>query len=528
MRYKVFLVEDEIVAREGIRDNVDWGAAGFDFCGEAPDGEIALPLIEETKPDVLITDIKMPFMDGLQLSRIVREHMPWVKIIIFSGHDEFEYAQTALKIGVTDYLLKPVRSSDIVAVLTRVAHSLDQETSERENLKQLKSQVEYNLQLRREQFLLRLVMGGISSGAAIEQGQQLGLNLVAQHYLVMLITVELDDASKSFDYNEYQRIETMVNALLADNPDVLATKKDIEELVLILKGDNEEQLRQDGVFWSELIRKEKPADTLCRLMIEMGSPQHRLSDLHRSFAEALARSKNVPGSSPHKNQAGNNEHIELQKLDHAALENYLRFGDLGTFDAFFTSSLQPVCEAAVQSELVLHYLFLEIILTTAQFVSDLGGENSRFAPEILEIEEVLKRVTTLEKIRAELKQIISSALVFRDNQANHQRSLIIQQARAYIDQNFTDPKIHMAQVAKHFNVSPNHFSTIFRQEIGETFRDYLNNLRISYAKELLRTTNLKCAEVAYQSGYNDPHYFSAFFKKKTGMTPQQFRERPPA
>ena len=115
-------------------------------------------------------------------------------------------------------------------------------------------------------------------------------------------------------------------------------------MVLILKGDNEEQLRQDGVFWSELIRKEKPADTLCRLMIEMGSPQHRLSDLHRSFAEALARSKNVPGSSPHKNQAGNNEHIELQKLDHAALENYLRFGDLGTFDAFFKSSLQPVCE----------------------------------------------------------------------------------------------------------------------------------------------------------------------------------------
>ena len=195
---------------------------------------------------------------------------------------------------------------------------------------------------------------------------------------------------------------------------------------------------------------------------------------------------------------------------------------------FSKAACSRFAKSAVQSELVLHYLFLEIILTTAQFVSDLGGENSRFAPEILEIEEVLKQVTTLEKIRAELKQIISSALVFRDNQANHQRSLIIQQARAYIDQNFTDPKIHMAQVAKHFNVSPNHFSTIFRQEIGETFRDYLNNLRISHAKELLRTTNLKCAEVAYQSGYNDPHYFSAFFKKKTGMTPQQFRERPPA
>ena len=102
MRYKVFLVEDEIVTREGIRDNVDWRAAGFEFCGEAPDGELALPLIEESKPDVLITDIKMPFMDGLQLSKIVREHMPWVKIIILSGHNEFEYAQSAVKLGVTE------------------------------------------------------------------------------------------------------------------------------------------------------------------------------------------------------------------------------------------------------------------------------------------------------------------------------------------------------------------------------------------------------------------------------------------
>ena len=126
MSYKVFLVEDEIVAREGIRDNVDWAEAGFVFCGEAPDGEIALPMIEETRPDVLITDIKMPFMDGLQLSKIVREHMPWVKIIILSGHDEFEYARAAIKIGVMEYLLKPVSSGDIQDVLQLVAAALDE------------------------------------------------------------------------------------------------------------------------------------------------------------------------------------------------------------------------------------------------------------------------------------------------------------------------------------------------------------------------------------------------------------------
>ena len=121
MPYKVFFVEDEAITREGIRDNVDWGASGFEFCGEAADGEMALPLLHTTQPDVLITDIKMPFMDGLQLSKIVRERMPWVKIIILSGHDEFEYAQQAIKLGVTDYLLKPITVQKLQNVLQKLA-----------------------------------------------------------------------------------------------------------------------------------------------------------------------------------------------------------------------------------------------------------------------------------------------------------------------------------------------------------------------------------------------------------------------
>ena len=118
--YKVFLVEDEIVVREGIRDNVNWENSNFIFSGEAPDGEIALPLIQEIKPDILITDIKMPFMDGLELSRIIKKNMPWVRIIILSGHDEFKFAKEAISIGVTEYLLKPISSSDLLKALNKV------------------------------------------------------------------------------------------------------------------------------------------------------------------------------------------------------------------------------------------------------------------------------------------------------------------------------------------------------------------------------------------------------------------------
>jgi two-component system response regulator YesN len=171
MPFKVFFVEDEIVTREGIRDHVDWNAAGYEFCGEAPDGEMALPLLQTLRPHVLITDIKMPFMDGMQLCRIVREHMPWMKIIILSGHDEFEYAQQAIQLGVTEYLLKPVTVQDMQNVLQKIALQLEQESKEKEKLQKLQDQIEENRAILRERLLLKLVVGAITPSEAIEKGQ---------------------------------------------------------------------------------------------------------------------------------------------------------------------------------------------------------------------------------------------------------------------------------------------------------------------------------------------------------------------
>ncbi len=139
MPYKIFIVEDEIVTREGLRDCIDWQAAGYEFCGEAPDGELALPLIHERRPDIVITDIKMPFMDGLQLSRHIRERLPDTKIIILSGHDEFRYAQEAIKVGVTEYLLKPISEQELLGALHSVAGLIDQEHQTARQLHDLQS-----------------------------------------------------------------------------------------------------------------------------------------------------------------------------------------------------------------------------------------------------------------------------------------------------------------------------------------------------------------------------------------------------
>ena len=125
--YNVFIVDDEVIVREGIRSKIDWDSTEFSLAGEAADGEIALSMIQDIKPDILITDIKMPFMDGLELARMVKKIQPWIRIIILSGHDEFEYAKKAISIGIDDYLLKPFTAEDIITSLRKAAMQIDKE-----------------------------------------------------------------------------------------------------------------------------------------------------------------------------------------------------------------------------------------------------------------------------------------------------------------------------------------------------------------------------------------------------------------
>src|SRR4026207_727361 len=226
MSYKVFFVEDEIITREGIRDNIDWRASGFEFCGEASDGELALPLLRASQPDVLITDIKMPFMDGLQLSKVVREQMPWVKIVILSGHDEFEYAQKAIGLGVTDYLLKPVTVQKLQTVLDKLSIQLDQERMEKVRLQELQEQVEDHREALRERLLFKLMVGAVSPMEAVEKGQLLGLDLIARHYLVVILKLELGDRTEQYDHEEYQQVQRILTDIAEKNPDVLVLKRD--------------------------------------------------------------------------------------------------------------------------------------------------------------------------------------------------------------------------------------------------------------------------------------------------------------
>lgn len=524
MSYKVFLVEDEKIIREGIRDKVDWKSAGFEFCGEAQDGEVALPLIEKTQPDVLITDIKMPFMDGLQLSKVVASQMPWVKIIILSGHDEFEYAQSAIKLGVYEYLLKPINAIDIQKSLKNLAAILDQEREDSANLKELQNQVKDVLTLKRERLLLQLVVGGISSSEAIEQYGRIGLTMIAQHYMVILIKVNPYENDGHLDLAKHNDIQDIVTNLISMYSGAFFTQKSVEELLLIMTGDDPEQLRQDGLFLAELVKKDIEESVGCKVTFGVGSIQERLANIHLSFVDALA----IVNNSGQKPALGaiyqEGDLLESLKLDQSAVDHYLRTGLIEEYDNFFQTYLRPISEAAQYSTLIKHYLFADIIFTSAQLISDLGGEPLEVIPEMKDMESFLVGLESIDQIRDALRSLTSEVLAYRNNQVKYGMAKPIFQAKEFIDNNFSDPDLLLENVAAQVNLSPSHFSVVFSREIGESFKDYLTRIRIERAQELLRTTNLKCSEIAYQSGYKDPHYFSYVFKKNTGIPPQQFRQ----
>jgi two-component system response regulator YesN len=452
--------------------------------------------------------------------------MPWVKIIILSGHDEFQYAQEAVRLGVAEYLLKPVGVQDLHQVLGKVASQLNHDRDESELLRQLKSQSDDDLALRREKFLLKLVLGGMRSSEAVQESRQLGLDLIAGWYLVLVIEYKLGGTGLQFDYDAYQQVERIITRLVGNNPDVLLSKKGVEKFVLLMKGDAPDYLGQEGRFLADLIRDEARNKANGSVRVGLGSPQDRIGSIGQSFADAMLSLSQDAAADPRPfDPLQPVDKTDLLNLDKSAPEAYLRYGIEAEFEAFFTAYIQPLSDTALQSYLIKNYIFVDMVLTTARFVHQLGGDVDQVIPAINQVETLLMNIKTLHQLCRETRRVFTAALTFRDSQAQNQYDDVIYQARQYIDRHYADAELSLQDVAALVHLSPSHFSLIFSRETGETFKEYLSGLRLEKAKELLRTTALKSFEIAAQVGYNDPHYFSHVFKKHTGLSPRAFRSR---
>ena len=411
---KVFLVDDEIVVREGIRESFPWDDSPYTLVGEAPDGEMALPMIRDTNPDIVITDIRMPFMDGIELCNILRSQLPWIGIIVLSGYDEFEYARKCIQLGVREYLLKPINAVDLRQVLDKVSSQITEERKSREHAESLRSRTESGRRVVVEKLIGSLYSEEAmeeDAASALEELRSMGTPVNAPFYVV------IDAAFEPVDKGQALAAELT----LSGGGSIHATPSRTGTRILVL-GDTPEDA-EERVYATATSLAQDLERTGCRdIRIGIGDIVDKAGEICKSFKTA----RHI-------------RHLLVEKEDEKAL----------------------ICGTR-----------------------ELG-----------------------------------------DPSADKKTSAVINEAKLYMTQKFTDSSLMLQDVAKAVGMSNSRFSTVFSQQNGQTFTEYLVYLRLNKAKELLRTTDLRSSQIAFEVGYNDAHYFSYIFKKNLGMTPSEYRAR---
>ncbi len=513
---KVMLVDDEIVVRENISACLEWEKEGFFYCGDAPDGEMALPLIEKWKPDILITDIKMPFMNGLELSEIVRQRLPDTKIVILSGHDEFTYARSALRLGVEEYCLKPVSAADLIELLRNISDKIDRERREQQMSRYTREK------------LFRDLCGGLLPAAeALVHSAALSLPLSARCYAVIVWGLRFQDASTQYDPQTAANLSTLLEERLAELGEDWCFKKSRSESVFILRGDSPEELRKrlDHLQTAVLPALEK--ELSCPITIGVGSIQERLQNIHVSFVEAeedfSLRRFSARGNQVWSRIAQGAPDTTLI-LDRAKFIEFLKIGTQSQTEAFFQDFATGIQSEQWQSSFYLCYLLNELTLETLRLAKRMFRLETETELRFAELQKEIDKVTGREQFCRYLIGLLELFWQWRSEATDKYKDMIIR-VQHFIESNYANDRLSLQDAAEHVRVSPSYLSKTFSQETGQTFIEFLTQTRMKKAMELLQTTRDKSYEIAYQVGYNDAHYFSNLFKKMTGITPKEFRRQ---
>jgi two-component system response regulator YesN len=539
--YKVFLVEDEIVVREGIRNSIPWEKTSYTLAGEAPDGEMALSIIRDIKPDILITDIRMPFMDGLTLARIVKKTLPWIKIIILSGHDEFEYARKAISIGVEEYLLKPVSSRDMIAALDKIAARIDEEKEKLLSIENLKKEAQSHADILRERWLLDFVHGRIPAGEIIEQARELGLDLIARSYIAAVIAVLPPAEKPGGEHAGFLSVKAIVASITGNYVNALLFPADENRYVMLIKehppgpdaaGEKkaEESVVESVYSIAQGIKHEVERNTEYKIAVGIGPVVERLGELSRSFYNAgaiiarqaalgLARITDERSLSVE----GNFDQTGLLNIEVDPLVERLKYASGKDVDSIIKGYADLLGEKSGENQMLEYYLLGDIIVGVSKIVEELGGDIQQIIPFSLQQNAIREIINSREIFYEKIRALLCAVIEFRESRAGGRYQSVVLKAKAYIERNYGDQDISLHTVASHVGISPNHLSTVFSQETGENFIECLTRVRIERAKCLLKNTGMKNADIACETGFNDPHYFSFIFKKNTGQSPREYR-----
>ena len=539
---KIFLAEDEVIVRETIKRMIPWEDLGFELVGEAADGEMALPLLLRQKPDLLITDIKMPFMDGLTLAKVAKKEIPGLKVVILSGYDDFNYAKQAINIGVEDYLLKPITKNALIERLTEIRSRYEHEKTQKEYYEKFHREMQAYEKNSSRDFFEALVSGSMDMMEIYRRSEKLGLDIVAEAYNVLIFTMncEEDFSGQREGYSEWEaELLELLEEFFSENTSAMLFRCNIFSYGVLIKGQKETIEENTRSCVSEIQRIFDRKEQKRQWFVAAGEPVERLSQIQKSyysasraFSQRYLYDENIlyydEMASMEKKNVTEDDSTYLQKVDvnalnPAILQKFLSNGLLEETENFVKDYFYAIGQEPLESLVFRNYVTLNVRFSVMSFLKEIGCDTRTLEQE--DTEDVLSESSkSLENAIAYAEKIISQAIALRDQNSGNKNRSILKTAVDFIDSHYMEEDMSLNKAANAANVSANHFSALFSQNMGQTFIEYLTNLRMNKAKEYLRCTSMRSSEIAGEIGYKDAHYFSYLFKKTQGMTPSDYRK----
>lgn len=527
--YKMILVDDEEDVRGSIERKLDWKSLGFEIVGSVNNGDEALELTEQRHVDVVMTDIKMPFMDGLTLCAHVKKNYKNTKVVVYTGFDDFEFAREAVHLDVEEYLLKPIRAKDLEAVFRKIKENLDKEFDERRNLETLHDYYQKSLPMMQEQLLVGMLEGKFEEIQVEALIESYGMDFSAPYYCVSVFGEDYPKEKRDVQTSQMLMLSLMnlakeyLEKYLRCNILMLFGR-----IIVIARLQDEESMSQFVYHVNQVC---KMGSRMLNLKLDAGIGQAyaQKSQISTSYEEAkIAFNYRVLGEEsghaiyindvePKVQEAGNQEFAGISNIIHA-----VRFGTEEEVNASvdkFIGELYENKPSAQQYQLVLMEMITEMLKLLRSYqieASEVFGIN--FFPY-----RVMENLPSLEEYSAWLK---TSNLQIWDQIGKlrtHSTNVLTEKAKLYIEENYAQSDLSVEELCKYLNISATYLSVLFKKEIGMSFVSYLTKVRLEHAVELLNNTEDKSYMIAEKVGYTEPNYFSYVFKKQYGVSPSKYR-----
>ncbi|OCT15025.1 hypothetical protein A8709_12965 [Paenibacillus pectinilyticus] len=531
----MIIADDEFIVRDGLSNSVNWEELGVKVIAEAVDGQEALELCQELKPDILLTDIRMPLVDGLEVAMKLKEWESDIRVIIISGIQDFNYAKTALDIHVEGYILKPVRINVLVEMVTKVVHRIKMERNLHSEMTHLKQQLHEHFPLIREKFLRNLIWGVSSTEKEIHAKlsfYQLPLRAEESHLVSVLQIDDYDTITENKSEEDKQilsfSVSNIVEEIISSTHSGVSFCANENEFVLIFNSNMEGTNRHTEICEEILACLRKYLKI--SISIGIGRPVNNILAIHSSYKDACMALKykfhTGKNSILHISDIYSINDISANTVDRSnfydkenLLMNAIKLGDSSGVSNILRSMFDQLRNMPVD---YIQSICLEMVCIASRTAQDLSEDLDHIVGKRSSIFESIYKKENAQDLNNYISNLFNLMAQYFSNKYNQKNTKVIQKMMDIIKLRYKED-ISVMKISEEIYLTPNYISLIFKQETGVTITEYITSLRMEDAKNLLKSTNLKILEIAEKVGYENPHYFSTVFKKYTGIHPQKYR-----